>query len=216
MAGGSSPRVRFGLVRAFLWRMKTQRKTRKLVSLVAVLVLHLSGVSIANAEVFSTISVTGRVLPAFRLEADQPTAFDPNVIATAIQSGPNTVVVEVTVLGSTEAVRVKVPLRMRTNADNFALRASFQGLGVDGSVSLDQPQAAGNGTLVMPGALAAFRTQPTRLAPDNTLAVGSRISMRGSFRSPNNALLSTMEISFAPMSRSETQTFRFHLTMEAQ
>ena len=203
-------------MRAFLWRMKTQRKTRKLVSLVAVLVLHLSGVSIANAQVFSTISVTGRVLPAFRLEADQPTAFDPNVMATAIQSEPNTVVVEVTVLGSTEAVRVKVPLRMRTNADNFVLRASFQGLGVDGSVSLDQPEAAGNGTLVMPGALAAFRTQPTRLAPDNTLAVGSRISMRGSFRSPNNALLSTMEISFAPMSRSETQTFRFHLTMEAQ
>ncbi len=203
-------------MRAFLWCMKTQRKTRKLVSLVAILVLHLSGVSIANAEVFSTISVTGRVLPAFLLEIGQPTPFDTNVAAAVEQTSANATVVELSVLGTGEAATIVIPLRMRTNANGYVLRASVRGPLMDGEVSLSQPQPTGNATLVMPDAVFGFQTQPTRLATDMIIAAGPRISMRGSFRSPNNALESTMEIHLDPIPRGEARTLLLLLTAETQ
>lgn len=195
--------------------MKTQLKNRHLANLVVAVILHSLAVSAARAQALTGVSVTGRVLPAFLLEIGQPTPFGSNVAAAVAHTSANTAVVELSILSTGEAVTIAIPLRMRTNANGYVLRASVRGSVVDGEVSLSQPQPAGNATLVMPDALFAFQTQPTRLATDMIIAAGPRISMRGSFKSPNNALESVMEIHLDPIAMGEIQTFSLLLAMES-
>lgn len=191
--------------------MRAHATNRNPLGWTAAWVLSLLSALLANAQASAPVSVSGVVLPAFHLEAGQPGVSDPTVTATASRKGADTVLIEVTFSGSDTPVWVRVPLLLHTNAAGFILRGFFHGPPNKGYVSLDEAQAAGNGRLVIPGALAGFQSQPSRLGENRLLATGSRISAGGSFRSPNNALASTMEVYFAPRARSETKTFRLRI-----
>lgn len=179
------------------------------------LALQILATPAASAQV-SAVTLSGYVRPAARLEADQPASSDGKVMATVRQTGPNVVLIEVTVVGSVQGARVTVPLRMRTNADRFALRAAYRGPATEGSISVDRPQASGSGLLVAPGAVAGFQAQPTDFADEMILASGTRISARGAFSSPDNALLSTMEIFLGPNTSGTPQKYSFQLTLQNQ
>lgn len=181
--------------------------------LIGALMAHLVAASLAQAQVSHQVSVSGYVLPAFRLLASPPVTDSATVRAIVWETGPNEVTVEVIVRGDHEAATVTVPLWLRTNADHFILRANYRGPATEGYLSLGSPQASGDGLLVAPEALAGFQAQLCPFTPEMTLATGSRISLRGSFRSPNNALLSTLKISLAPLTGEVPQTFRFLLTL---
>lgn len=175
------------------------------------LLAHLIAASLAQAQVSPQVSVSGYVAPAFGLQAAHPVTDSVTVTARARDSGPNEVTLEGIVRGEQEAVTVSVPLWLRTNADHFILRGTYQGPVTKGSLSLGSPEASGNGLLVVPGARAGFQALPCPLAAEMVLASGSRISLRGSFRSPHNALLSTLTITLPPQPTEQAQTFRFFL-----
>lgn len=124
--------------------------------MVGTLLAHLIAASLAQAQVSQQVSVSAYVAPTFRLQAGQPVADSATVTARARENGPNEVTLEVIVRGEQEAVPVSVPLWLRTNADHFILRGTYQGPVTKGSLSLGSPDASGNGLLVVPGARAGF------------------------------------------------------------
>lgn len=87
-------------------------------------------------------------------------------------------------------------LALRTNADRFQLRALQLKATTPVEVALGHVQPSGNGSLVAPGAVAGFAALEAVVltGTEQSVAQGSRISFRGSFASPNNALLVPIEL----------------------
>jgi len=145
----------------------------------------------AGAQETVQISVTGRVLPAYSLEP-VAVAADANQIVSVERLAQGQVLIRLHPQSPSSGAKgtVRVILALRTNAESYRLRAASSGL----QVEVGQPEASGS--FVVPGALSSFSGQPTSGSDDQeqVVATGTRISLRGRFTSPNNALLVPLEL----------------------
>lgn len=161
----------------------------------AVLTILLLGALAGGAENQHQVAISGRVLPAFSLEPVAATA-DAGQQVFFVPQGRDRVLVRIdrSAFGASSDGIVRVVLALRTNAEEFRLRgAQVSGL-TPVEVSFGEAQPSGH--LVAPGAASGFAPAggPLASGQEELLATGSRISQRGSFSSPNNALLVPVEL----------------------
>lgn len=115
----------------------------------------------------------------------------------AHSEGSQTVRVEIRPRGSGPAPegRVTAVISLRTNAASFRLFAAPSEPALQ--TNCGQPQPGGDGSQVSPAASANFRALPSDgagAAGQRLLAEGARVSSRGGFASPHNALLVPVQV----------------------
>ncbi|GEM_PF-3974341 len=177
-------------------------------------VCYLSASLPAAGQESAPVSVTGRVQAAWKVEVVAAQG-DRHYSVSAHSEGIETIRVEIALRsGSAPEGRVTVVVSLRTNAPRFQFFA------VPGDSALlpecGSPQPGGNGSLLSAGALAGFRSFPAGAeggAGPRLLAEGARVSSRGSFVSPHNALLAPVHIRIPAQTGSPSaHVVRLHIT----
>lgn len=167
----------------------TDRNTMRLRSLICAFAAMVAGVA-ANAQ--AQVTVTGRVLPAWQMEAVS-TFGDANYSVEAyVAAREETVlVIRRRGRGPSPSARLSILLALRTNAQAYSLAGSAQGIVGGVQMNFGAPTAGGNGRAVAQEALGGLRIEGDRPlgSAERVVARGPRISLAGSFRSPDNALL---------------------------
>lgn len=155
----------------------------------ALLAWMLAAVTLPAADV----TISGRVLPAFKLEAASATA-DPGATVNVQQDSGSRLTVTID-RGTGDAATVRLLLALRTNAHAFRLNGALTGSGPVDTV-FGIPRPSGSGLLVAHDAPSGFRAVGGALAAGEPrpLAFGTRISSRGTFSSADNALLVPLDL----------------------
>lgn len=159
------------------------------------------------------VSVTGRVLPAWQLEvvsASGDTHY--NVSAHAVSREEVTLVVQRRTSGAAPAASLPLLLALRTNAPAFSLLGSVRESGLEVRLLTGTGRASGTGQYVAPEAVGGLQVNPEALlgTDERVLARGTRISMGGNFRSPDNALVLPIRISL-PQAEARQEEIRVNL-----
>ncbi len=155
----------------------------------------------AFAQSTAQISITGRVLSAFRLQSVEVAADIGHEVHVQPQGRESVlVVIQRAPVASAPGGKVTLLLALRTNAESYQLHAAQLSGPQPLRVVLGAPQASGSGRLVAPTAVAGFLPAGKALleVEEKAVAAGTRISVRGSFSSPNNALLVPVELQVPP------------------
>ena len=148
------------------------------------------------SQTSASLVVTGHVPEAFQLQLAEPVSADPRIAVQIVPVGPNAVLIKMTVAKSMRQGKLKLPLAMRTNSAQYALRAKSVDNSVNAFVSVSHPRGMGDGASLFPGAAESFNSQITPIAAGALVASGRRISRRGNGLTPNNALIADLEVSF--------------------
>ncbi len=155
----------------------------------------------AFAQSTAQVSITGRVLPAFSLQPVEVAA-DTGYGVRVQPQGPEgmLVVIQRATVASAPGGKVTLLLALRTNAESYQLHAAQLSGPQPLRVVLGAPQGSGSGRLVAPTAVTRFLPAGKALleVEEKAVAAGTRISVRGSFSSPNNALLVPVELQVPP------------------
>ncbi len=155
----------------------------------------------AFAQSTAQVSITGRVLPAFSLQPVEVAAGIGHEVRVQPQGRESVlVVIQRATVASAPGGKVTLLLALRTNAESYQLHAAQLNGPQPLRVVLGAPQASGSGRLVAATAVAGFLPAGKALleVEEKVLAAGTRISVRGSFSSPNNALLVPVELQVPP------------------
>ncbi len=155
----------------------------------------------AFAQSTAQVSITGRVLPAFSLQPVEVAAGIGHEVRVQPQGRESVlVVIQRATVASAPGGKVTLLLALRTNAESYQLHAAQLNGPQPLRVVLGAPQASGSGRLVAPTAVAGFLPAGKALleVEEKAVAAGTRISVRGSFSSPNNALLVPVELQVPP------------------
>ncbi len=155
----------------------------------------------AFAQSTAQISITGRVLSAFRLQSVEVAADIGHEVHVQPQGRESVlVVIQRAPVASAPGGKVTLLLALRTNAERYQLHAAQLSGPQPLRVVLGAPQASGSERLVAPTAVAGFLPAGKALleVEEKAVAAGTRISVRGSFSSPNNALLVPVELQVPP------------------
>ncbi len=155
----------------------------------------------AFAQSTAQVSITGRVLPAFSLQPVEVAAGIGHEVRVQPQGRESVlVVIQRATVASAPGGKVTLLLALRTNAESYHLHAAQLNGPQPLRVVLGAPQASGSGRLVAPTAVAGFLPAGKALleVEEKAVAAGTRISVRGSFSSPNNALLVPVELQVPP------------------
>ncbi len=153
------------------------------------------------AQSTAQVSITGRVLPAFSLQPVEVAAGIGHEVRVQPQGRESVlVVIQRATVASAPGGKVTLLLALRTNAESYQLHAAQLSGPQPLRVVLGAPQASGSGRLVAPTAVAGFLPAGKALleVEEKAVAAGTRISVRGSFSSPNNALLVPVELQVPP------------------
>ncbi|MEE8606807.1 MAG: hypothetical protein V3S55_04335 [Nitrospiraceae bacterium] len=160
----------------------------------------LAGVA-AFAQSTAQVSIIGRVLSAFSLQPVSVAGDTSHEVRVQPQGRESVLVlVQRATVASAPGGKVTLLLALRTNAENYQLRAAQLSGPQPLRVVLGTPQASGSGRLVAPTAVAGFLPTSNAMleGEEKAVAAGTRISVRGSFSSPNNALLVPVELQVPP------------------
>lgn len=155
----------------------------------------------AFAQSTAQVSITGRVLPAFRLQPVEVAADTGHEVRVQPQGRESVlVVIQRATVASVPGGKVTLLLALRSNAESYQLHAAQLSGPQPLRVVLGAPQAGGSGRLVAPTAVAGFLPAGKALleVEEKAVAAGTRISVRGLFSSPNNALLVPVELQVPP------------------
>ncbi len=155
----------------------------------------------AFAQSTAQVSITGRVLPAFNLQPVEVAAGIGHEVRVQPQGRESVlVVIQRATVASAPGGKVTLLLALRTNAESYQLHAAQLSGPQPLRVVLGALQVSGSGRLVAPTAVAGFLPAGKALleVEEKAVAAGTRISVRGSFSSPNNALLVPVELQVPP------------------
>ncbi len=188
------------------------------------LMLLAAGASLTNVQAVEaqdqvSISIMGRVLPAWKLEAVAAQGDAGHAVVAAAESRQQ-VLVTIFRRGAIEspAGTVQLWLALRTNAQHYQLRATALSTSDELQLEFGQPQASGNGSQVAVASVPGFTPQTSVLIPAEAgaVATGTRISMRGTFDSPHNALMVPVTLHIPASGKgagAAAQTYQVRFTM---
>lgn len=154
-----------------------------------------------------TTTITGRVPSAVRLSVRQGWQPSPNQSAAGLHfsadsASVNSVQIILSGNGPSATSQVVVPLEMRTN-QAYELRLTLiSSEGAAPVIFASIGSVSPSGTLVAPRAVEISRDENSidlmRCLSPVTALRGSRISVRGNFTTPTNALLTDLNLSLSP------------------
>jgi hypothetical protein len=155
----------------------------------------------AFAQSTAQVSITGRVLPAFSLQPVSVAGDTGHEVRVQPQSRESVlVVIQRATVASAPGGKVTLLLALRTNAESYQLHGAQLSGPQPLRIAIGVPRAGGSGRLVAPTAVAGFLPAGKTLleVEEKAVAAGTRISVRGSFSSPNNTLLVPVELQVPP------------------
>ena len=163
-----------------------------------------NGSTVSSALGQGTAGIAGRVSPAVKLSLGQTwqqQAAGEGLFFTAESAGPETVRVVIGGTASSHAVRIALPLEIRTNIayELKVIVLSSEGCAPEIATSVGSIRPSGG--LVSATAAASRPTESFDLmrclSPANALR-GSRVSTGGNFSTTTNALLANLDLSISP------------------
>ncbi len=198
--------------------MKTATKIVQIHSTALVVGILLAPLaSFGQRSAFSSAGISGSVTAAYNVESVSRVE-DPNYSFDVRPESRDRLLISIHLLIPQAPVPgvIQIVLALRTNADSYRMRAQQLQGSPNLSISFGTPQPGGDASQVSPAAVAGFSSPPgTRLGMvEQDVARGTRISCRGTFASPHNALLVPVSIRISPQETrpSAPASYQFRLS----